>query len=148
MQLQFLAVLFACQSIIASGKPAFDHNVKDLFRDGSHDSILRNAARHALVDLERRVTTIPNLVPTTTVNLGTDSTGTTQMVSPLRDGGTIGTVATTTLPKSIAGADPTGEAGGRNTGKGQAQSTSSKGDASSAHTVPMIGMIVLGLLGL
>jgi hypothetical protein len=145
MRIHLYAIFWTYSLAIAT--PTRHHNVEDLIHEDVQNSIPRNEAHQALAALERRVTTIPNLVPAATVNLETDSTGTTQMVSPLRDGGTIGTVATTATPKSVAGADPTTAAGDRATAAGNAKSTSSKGGASSS-AVPMVGMILLGLLGL
>jgi hypothetical protein len=146
-----------------------------------------------LAELEKRTSSFPNLVPTTTVNLKTDSTRSTQIVSPARSGtATViihSATTTTAAPSSQASAkitrvtpspDNTGSSslatvsssGASSTTQNQGihhhhttaaagntaassskassanQSTSSQGGAGTTNTVPLIGMLFLGLLGI
>jgi hypothetical protein len=58
---------------------------------------------------QKRVTSIPNLVPTTTVDLNTDSTGTGQLTSPVRYGATTVSLAAGATPVTSTGATATGD---------------------------------------
>ena len=126
-----------------------------IFKDGKHlerDHYVRDSNQHltrrGLAGLEKRATTIPNLVPTTTVNLKTDSIGT-QTVSPARNTQTMSTtvhaVATGHGTSSLASLG-TGTTGHEPTGN--AESVSSKGGAPGSSAIPWFGILVLGVLGL
>ena len=173
MQLHIFALFFLYQSI-ANGNPLLN-------ADGG------------LAELEKRTSSFPNLVPTTTVNLKTDSTYSTQIVSPARSGTATAVIlsATTatggsssqtsaTVTRVTPSPDNTGSsslatltsATASSTTQNQgthhhhttaatshtaansphtspsAQSTSSQGGASTPNTVPLVGLLLLGLLGL
>ena len=174
MQLHTFALIFLYQSF-ANGNPLL--NV-----DGG------------LAELEKRTSSFPDLVPTTTVNLKTDSTLSSQIVSPARSGTAtviIHSATTTTAAPSSSqttasntrvtpSPDNTGSSslatisssGASSTTQNQgghhhhtttaagntaassskassaAQSTSSQGGAGTTNTVPLIGMLFLGLLGI
>lgn len=167
MQLFVYALLFLYQTFATSAS-VVDGNGEIQVRDLSNAHSPRNVPYDGLAELEKRVTTIPNLVPTTTVKLSTDSTGSTQVVSPNRDGQTSSTTNAFAVPtghstSSVTAADSSATqvmghhratvtsktiTGGAMSSSPAAQSTSSKGDASSANAVPLAGILLLGLLGL
>ncbi len=185
MRLNILALLSLSQSLV-NGNPLL--NV-----DGG------------LAELEKRTSSFRDLVPTTTINLKTDSTLSTQTVSPARvatatvdihsdpPGGTTTsptafTTATRITPSpdltrtsssgttsSLGTTSPSGTnsssvtssttqhqgthhhhttsatsqtAASSSSTSPAAQSTSSQGGAGTTNTVPLVGMLLLGLLGL
>jgi hypothetical protein len=164
MQLFAFTILFLCHSF-AIATANGENQISNL----SNQRSPRNVPYDGLAQLEKRVTTIPNLVPTTTVKLSTDSTGTTQIVSPNRAGETSSTTNAFAVPTgqstssvtTAADSSRTQEMGhhratatsssiatGSSNGSPAAQSTSSKGGASNSNAVPLAGMLLLGLLGL
>ena len=174
MQLYVCALLFLFQSI-ATATPLVPENGEHQIRHLSSGHSPRNVQYGGLVELEKRVTTIPDLVPTTTVNLGTDSTASTQIVSPNRAGQTSSTTSTTTnafaVPTghstssmtatdssvtqvmgghraTVTSSAVTAPASSGSNGSPAAKSTSSKGGASNSNTIPLAGILLLGLLGL
>lgn len=152
MQLFAFILLFFYQSF-AIATPLDNENGDNQVRDLSREHSPRNVP---YLDLERRETTIPNLVPTTTVKLSTHSASTDRQTTNTN----AFAVCTNYGPSSMTAADSSGTQKVMGSHRATAtsssiaasspasQSTSSKGSASGPTAVPLAGILLLGLLGL